>query len=108
MAAQARANGDIAAAHASTDLPWFKSQVQTGGPWDYKQRDERFENFGNYAFGYAGTRQQIPPGLLHLGAGFEQLKRHTSQIGYARSWFDDPKDVFWINRGISDALNDCL
>lgn len=107
MAAQLKANGDLAAQHSPTDLLWFKSQVGDNAPWDYKRYDPAFENFGNYNYGYTGTRQGLPPALLRGMAGLVQVKDGTSRWAFRSSDFDDPRDQDQINRGIHDALNGC-
>ena len=107
MAAQVKQNGDLAAQHDPTDLPWFKSQVENKKPWDYKQYDPKFEDLGNYNYGYAGTRQGIPAPILRAGAGYAQIRAGTSKGHFVTSAFDDPKDQEQINRGIRDALNNC-
>ena len=110
MAAQLKANGTAAAQHRPSDLLWFKLQVEDHGPWDYKRYDPAFENFGNYNYGYTGTRQGISPWLLQGMAGMAgmvQLKDGTSKWSYRASNFDDPRDQEQISRGIHDALNGC-
>lgn len=107
MAAQARNNGDLAAQHSATDLGWFKSQVQNKGPWDYKQYDRGYQDFGNYNYGYTGARQGIPAPILRGGAGYAQVRAGTSSWSFAPSNFDDPQDQEQINLGIHDAQNGC-
>ncbi len=107
MMAQARLNGDAAAKHSASDLGWFKSQVQNGGPWDYKQYDRGYLSFGNYNYGFAGAKQGIPTTVLRAGAGYAQVKARTSRLRFITSAFDDPADQDQINRGISDAENGC-
>jgi hypothetical protein len=107
MAAQVKQNGDLAAQHDPTDLAWFKSQVENHQPWDYKRYDPEFEDFGNYNYGYAGTRQGISAAILRAAAGYAQIRGGTSEWRFIDSAFDDPKDQEQINRGISDAVNKC-
>ena len=100
-------HGDIAAQHMPIDLPWFKSKVQNKGVWDYKQRNRDLTKFGNYHFGYVGTRQGIPEAILRSGAGVAQILAGTSQPGFFTSLFDDPSDQEQIARGAMDARNGC-
>jgi RHS repeat-associated protein len=108
LARQTRSNGDLAAEHSATDLKWFYNQVQNKGPWDYKQYDRAYQAYGNYNFGYAGTRQGIPAPVLRAGAGYAQVRAGTSDWSFAPTAFDDPQDREQIDRGIHDALNGCF
>lgn len=107
LTAQVKQNGNAAARRSPTDLGWFKSQVQNNGPWDYKQYDRGYQNFGNYNYGYTGARQGIPASVLRAGAGYAQVRAGTSSLRFIDSAFDDPMDQKQINRGISDAQNGC-
>lgn len=107
LASQSKINGDAAAQRSSTDLGYFYSQVRNNGPQDYKQYDRAFQNYGNYNFGYVGTRQGIAAPILRAGAGYAQVRAGTASPSFITSAFDDPKDQEQINRGISDAQNRC-
>ncbi|WP_369821544.1 polymorphic toxin type 44 domain-containing protein [Novosphingobium sp. CF614] len=63
-------------------LPWFRDQVKNRGPWDYKQYDRRFQNFGNYNYGYTGAAAGIDRGLLLRQAGRAQVQAGTSRPGW--------------------------
>jgi RHS repeat-associated protein len=120
MAAQARANASEVSKHMAfypiDTLPWFKSQVQNRGPWDYKQYDRAFENFGNYNYGYVGAAAGIPAGVLLRQAGKAQGRDGNAGDG-GRSgngiWGGSPPygdqniDQQMINRGIQDRKNGC-
>lgn len=118
--AQVRANADEASRHRvfypfDTSL-WFRSQVENRGPWDYKQYDRRFENFGNYNYGYVGTSIGIPAGILLRQAGRAQGRDGNKGDGGAPGngfWGGKPPygdqriDQSMIERGISDYKNGC-
>ena len=107
LAKQLKTNGNQAASHSAVDLGWFYQQVRNKGTWDYKQNGRGYENFGNYNFGYTGTRQGIPGEVLLEGAGMAQLAAGTSSWDFIMSNWDDPNDQEQIRRGISDAQNQC-
>ena len=107
LAKQLKTNGNQAASHSAADLGWFYQQVRNKGTWDYKQNGRGYENFGNYNFGYTGTRQGIPGEVLLEGAGIAQLAAGTSSWDFIMSNWDDPNDQEQIRRGISDAQNHC-
>jgi RHS repeat-associated protein len=104
---QAKLNGDEAAKHKH-DLSWFYGMVKNKGQWDYKQHDRAFQNFGNYNYGYVGTRAGIPAATLRSAAGYAQIRARTSDWSFLPSAFDDPQDQMQINRGINDPKNGCL
>lgn len=108
LARQTVVNGDLAAQRSPADLEWFYQHVRNNGPWDYKQYDEAYVAYGNYNFGYAGTRQGIPAAVLRAGAGYAQVRAGTSDSSFWPTAFDDPQDRELIDRGIHDALNGCL
>jgi len=93
-------------------IPFYLAE-RTGGPWDYKQRDSNFENFGNYHYGYIGTSLGFPEGILLRQAGKNQDKRARKASfgnpgnglwGGVPPYGDDPKDQEMIKRGIYDRL----
>lgn len=75
----------------------FFEAVKTGGEWDYKQLDPKYENFGNFNFG--ATCGSLAAFLCRPGAGAYQVYSGTSQWSYWRSFFDATHDQFWIGRG---------
>ncbi len=92
------------------DLFWFKDQVNSGKPWDYKnvqevKGSERIEDFGNFNYGATGAALGVPDWMLYAAAGDKQLKDHpndpeqtTSRWSYP--YGDDPRDAEMIRRGI--------
>jgi len=60
----------------------FKQEVQTGGPWDYKDQvlgmQQAWADFGNFHYGFVGAGAGIPSSLLLWGAG-------------AANWHDNPQ-----------------
>jgi hypothetical protein len=87
---------------------WFYTKVRNGGEWDYKQRDRRFEAFGNFNYGACGTAAGISQNTLLRGAGWAQSRAGTSKEKDGHWWGsspygDDPKDQKWIEEGINYA-----
>ena len=62
------------------DLNWFYDQVKTGGPWDYKQRNISYENFGNFNYGATGVAMGIPYEILRRAAGAAQHSDGTTRV----------------------------
>ena len=81
----------------------FINAVKTGGKWDYKKGNSQYENFGNYHFGYI-TAAKYPEFIAKAGAGGYQILSQTSSPSFWNSWFDDPKDQYWIERGYKDYV----
>ena len=106
-------NAEQAAHHSWT---WFRDQVKTGGPWDFKNghydNPGQYENYGNYHFGYTGKAAGFPDYVLETGAGIAQIgdkDKHPNDPNYSvgipgiiPSYGDDPKDNYWIQRGMDD------
>lgn len=119
LANQARTNVADAERHsvlrygAVRTLQWFHARVRSGGPYDYKQHDSGFENFGNYNYGAMGAAAGIPEQVLLRAAGRnqEQNSAYNPNDGH---WYngspygDDPRDQAMIRRGISDYKAGCL
>lgn len=105
---KARLNG----AYRNMALPrtyyWFYQKVRNGGEWDYKQKDRRLADLGNFNYGAAGYAAGIPEGTLYAGAGFAQSRAGTSRPNWGK-WYgkfpygDDPRDQFWIKQGVDYA-----
>jgi hypothetical protein len=51
---------------------WFKRQVQAGGPWDYKTKNLKYDDFGNFNYGAAGNAMGFPDNTLYREAGRAQ------------------------------------
>lgn len=88
---------------------WFYQKVRNRGPWDYKQFDPYWQEFGNFNYGSAGTAAGIPENILLMGAGFAQSHAGTSRAEWGY-WFqkppygDDPADQQAIREGIKYAI----
>ncbi|WP_411704285.1 polymorphic toxin type 44 domain-containing protein [Edaphovirga cremea] len=91
-----------------TTYYWFYQRVRNRGPWDYKQKNRSWADFGNFNFGATGYVAGIPPEILLMGAGFAQSMSGTSRPSWGH-WYgklphgDDPIDQKWIKQGIDYA-----
>jgi hypothetical protein len=96
-------------------LTWFKRQVQSGGPWDFKSnflkqyrnagvvfngKKYRYDMPGNFHYGFVGAAAGIRTWLLKYAAGQAQLKSGTSKKEFHCTDFDDPEDQAYIELGI--------
>ncbi len=87
---------------------WFYMKVRNRGPWDYKQKNRAWADFGNFNFGATGYVAGIPEEILLMGAGFAQNHAGTSKPEWG-VWYgpsphgDDPNDQRWIRQGIDYA-----
>lgn len=119
LAAQARSNAAQAASRYwnPLNLFWFRSQVQNKGPWDYKQYNRGYQDFGNYNYGRTGAAMGLATDFLLGQAGRAQQAAGTSRPEWGEPGFlgfggtgsngDDPRDQEMIRRGISDQRNGC-
>lgn len=122
LAAWARNNAAQAASRYWNPLNifWFRSQVHNKGPWDYKQYNRGYQDFGNYNYGPTGVAMGLATDFLLGQAGRAQQAAGTSKpewgnpgfLGYGHfggtgSYGDDPRDQEMIRRGISDQRNGC-
>jgi len=87
---------------------WFYQKVRNKGPWDYKQFNPYWAEFGNFNYGATGTAAGIPENILLMGAGAAQLRAKTSDPQWGYPWQgppygDDPKDQAAIREGIAYA-----
>lgn len=92
------------------DVFWFKEQVNSKKPWDYKNVDElkgteRIEDFGNFNYGVTGAALGIPDWMLHAAAGDKQIEDHPNDPKQTTNrwtypYGDDPRDAAMIRRGI--------
>ncbi len=73
----------------------FRSQVRNKGPWDYKQYNRGFQDFGNYNYGYTGGATGIANDFLLQEAGAAQIAAGTSQSNWGHPGFpwDDRQDT---------------
>ena len=91
---------------------WFRNQVKNKGPWDFKQRARRYENFGNFHYGVVGRAFGFSERTLLREAGRAQQAAGTSQTtwgdpgwrlnpwGGNGSFGDDPEDQKMIKEGV--------
>ena len=90
--------------HVAQNMSFYRfyKAVRSYGKWDYKRLDKKYEDFGNYHFGYVAAAKGIPELIARMGAGFYQIISGTSSFEYFNSFFDDPKDQYWIREGYKD------
>ena len=94
--------------------------MQNKGPWDYKQYNRGYQDFGNYNYGRTGAAMGLATDFLLGQAGRAQQAAGTSKpewgnpgflgyggLGGTGSYGDDPRDQEMIRRGISDQRNGC-
>jgi RHS repeat-associated protein len=108
---------------------WFYQTVKSGGRWDYKldsPRKGEYERFGNFNYGATGYEAGISEDVLLRAAGAAQIKDGTSNWNFVNAdemylydysgwgmptdgppYGDDPRDQFWIKKGIEYAKNKC-
>lgn len=84
---------------------WFYRQVKNDGPRDFKQRDPKFEDFGNFNFGASGRAFGLPATALFRGAGWAIQQADPARDGLGEPWGkfpygDFPNDQKEIGRGI--------
>ncbi|HKM66805.1 MAG TPA: RHS repeat-associated core domain-containing protein [Candidatus Acidoferrum sp.] len=88
---------------------WFYDQVKTDGPWDFKQWNPVWDDFGNFHYGATGNAFGFPDGVLLRGAGAAQNPRGPGDPGSLRHplgvppFGDEPGDQVLIQRGIDYA-----
>ena len=88
----------------------FYNSVKSGGKWDYKKLESKYENFGNYNYGATGCAVGFEPGTLRRAAGAYQKYTNTSRPDWGHPlgdapYGDEPIDQYWINEGIKDYQN---
>ncbi|CAH1058966.1 polymorphic toxin type 44 domain-containing protein [Paenibacillus pseudetheri] len=98
----------------------FVAKVKSGAPWDYKlpygySKKWLFgglvttgEDLGNIHYGYVGRAAGFSENVLKTAAGVYQIYSGTAHIGWASSYFDDPKDQIAIQRGLNYWTNSNL
>jgi hypothetical protein len=89
---------------------WFYYKVCNHGPWDFKQYNSDYEDFGNFHYGAVGTAGRLPEQILLRAAGYAQARAGTQdpEVDWGHwAWHDpygdDPKDQKWIRKGIRYA-----
>jgi RHS repeat-associated protein len=97
----------------------FKQEVQTGGPWDYKDQvpgmQQAWADFGNFHYGFVGAGAGIPNSLLLWGAGLANWHDNPQNRPLYGSPFDprnpthgdQPDDQAQIKAGIAAYRAGC-
>lgn len=85
--------------------------VRNRAPMDYKQRGARYQDAGNYNFGYVTAAMGLPVELALRGAGWAQERAGTSRPEYGSylgdpPYGDDPRDQEQIRRGYDAYFRD--
>jgi len=99
-------------AEESWDPFWFYDQVRNKGPWDYKQRDPAYEDYGNFHYGATAKAFGFPDDLIRRMAGWAQQRGGNSRrefghpLGFS-PYGDDPRDQEMIEAGIRFRANRC-
>ncbi|MEG5321252.1 polymorphic toxin type 44 domain-containing protein [Enterobacter bugandensis] len=88
---------------------WFYQRVRNRGPWDYKQKNKLWADYGNFHYGAVGYAAGIPAEILHIAAGAAQEVAKTSLPVWGHFYTDapfgdDPRDQFWIKQGIDYVM----
>ncbi|WP_350650240.1 polymorphic toxin type 44 domain-containing protein, partial [Pseudomonas sp. HY13-MNA-CIBAN-0226] len=70
----------------------------------------QYEAFGNFNYGATGTVLGIPENVLLRAAGVAQTVARTTRPDFGSWWGgepfgDDPRDQYWIRRGIEYAIS---
>ncbi len=102
---QARARREVQNMATPLTYIWFYQRVRNRGPWDYKQKNKVWENYGNFHYGAVGYAAGIPAEILHTAAGAALGVAKTSEPAWGNflqgpPFGDDPHDQFWIKQGI--------
>jgi len=91
---------------------WFRDQVRNKGPWDYKQRDPLYQDFGNWNYGASGRAFGFSLRTLQREAGRAQIAAGTSRPQWGEPgkrsdpgggkfpFGDDPTDSRQIDNGV--------
>lgn len=106
---EARRNGVSRNMATASTYYWFYQKVRNHGPWDYKQENQNWAQFGNFNYGAAGTAAGIPKEILLMGAGWAQSRAGTSKPEWGKwhekpPYGDDPTDQRAIQEGIKYAI----
>ncbi len=91
----------------------FRDRVKSGGPWDFKVRDPKYEDFGNFHYGATGSAFGFDSLTLQNEAGIaQQNDPRTKVAGRGKPgghlwpetgtppYGDEPKDNEWIKMGV--------
>lgn len=92
----------------------FASRVKSGAVWDYKGKEpyksKYFkydgatlvgEDIGNMHYGFVGRGAGFDRETLSSAAGAYQICSGTAHLKWYATYFDDPKDQAWINKGMN-------
>ena len=76
---------------------WFYNQVRNKGPWDYKQIDKKYADFGNFNYGATGHAFGYPDAVLRRMAGWAQQRGGNTNPAWGNyfgryPYGDDPQD----------------
>ena len=87
---------------------WFYQHVRNGGPWDFKQKNRDYENFGSFHYGATGHAGGVPEAILLRAAGCAQYFGGNTEPNWGNClrhapYGDDPKGQEWIREGIKYA-----
>ena len=98
--------GNMQDAQSNWNPLWFYNQVRGKGPWDYKQKSRKYEDFGNFNFGATGTAFGLSKGILRRGAGWanQQASSNRQHLGNPLGDYpygDDYHDQVMIDNGIN-------
>ena len=84
----------------------FYDAVKSGGKWDFKRNDPKYEDFGNYHFGVMVRANGWYGEFAKNMAGAYQIYSDTSKPGWGypgvSPYGDDPRDQVNIDLGIND------
>jgi hypothetical protein len=99
-------------AQLSADPFWFYNQVRNHGPWDYKQQDRKYQDFGNFNYGATAYSFGFTAQVAKRMAGWAQQRSGTSGPGLGDPlgsfpYGDDPHDQMMIDAGIKFRANRC-
>jgi len=77
----------------------------SGREMDYKKNGHQYRDFGNFNYGAFGAALGLSPGLLHGGAGVQQMRdgRWLPEYGipfWSGRYGDNKEDYEQIERGI--------
>lgn len=77
----------------------------SGREMDYKRNGKQYRDFGNFNYGAFGAALGLSPGLLHGGAGVQQVRdgRWLPEYGipfWSGRYGDNKEDYEQIERGI--------
>lgn len=98
----------VGAVLSPSDFLWFYNQVRNKGPWNFKQKDPRYADFGNFHYGAIGRAIGIPNQVLLRAAGWAPTRAGTTLNSFGHwtkdaPYGDDPTDQIHILNGIDFA-----